>query len=274
MRSISSATNCDIAGKMAVRLYFLIYFLQFLTHVHTNLEEGFRRLGDRLAELEERGNEQQNEIRELNTKLDRQARAFNGKLKGMAVRFQKEKEELISQVVKLNANVNEINDYRETLLRKGRASSVRPEVAFFASVSKDVQLGPGQVVVFNSVITNIDSTSHVLPYDGNTGVFTAPLDGLYVFSATVLSEKHASGHFFICKDNSILSTMYVHGSEGSTWDSASNTVVVSLLRGQTVSVRDWDAHALDGALLAGQSIFSGFLLQDHSLGNINIAVIG
>ncbi|KAH3695112.1 hypothetical protein DPMN_082568 [Dreissena polymorpha] len=54
----------------------------------------------------------------------------------------------------------------ETLLRKGRASSVRPEVAFFASVSKDVQLGPGQVVVFNSVITNIDSTSHVLPYDG------------------------------------------------------------------------------------------------------------
>ncbi|KAH3695114.1 hypothetical protein DPMN_082570 [Dreissena polymorpha] len=156
----------------------------------------------------------------------------------------------------------------------GRASSVRPKVAFFASVSKDVQFGQEQVVVFDSVITNIDSTSHVLPYDGNTGVFTAPLDGLYVFSATVLSEKHASGHFFICKDNSILSTMYVHGSEGSTWDSASNTVVVSLLRGQTVSVRDWDAHALDGALLAGQSIFSGFLLQDHSLGNINIAVIG
>lgn len=99
---------------MAANLY-LIYLLPFITHVHTNLEEDFRRLGDRLAELEERGHGQQNEIRELNIKLERQAMTFNGQLKSMAVGFQKEKEQLISQVVQLDYKVNTMKDYRGML---------------------------------------------------------------------------------------------------------------------------------------------------------------
>ncbi|XP_052784298.1 complement C1q-like protein 4 [Mya arenaria] len=142
------------------------------------------------------------------------------------------------------------------------------EVAFFAEVSHNVDhLGKGQAIIFDKVMTNIDSTGSTGGYHGASGVFTAPLAGLYVFSATVMSNYNHSFHAVIYKEQTPLSTMWIHGGAKSH-DSSSNTVVVSLAQGEEVTVRHIDTdHGVAGAYYGGQSIFCGFLLMEHFPGS-------
>ncbi|KAH3805785.1 hypothetical protein DPMN_134093 [Dreissena polymorpha] len=60
----------------------------------------------------------------------------------------------------------------------------------------------------------------------------------------------------IHKNNTPLSTIYVNAN------SASSTVTVSRVRGESVYVKHMDNdHGLYGAFFGGQSTFTGFLLQ-------------
>ncbi|XP_052279401.1 complement C1q tumor necrosis factor-related protein 2-like isoform X2 [Dreissena polymorpha] len=137
-----------------------------------------------------------------------------------------------------------------------RQASKELEVAFFA-----------QIVVFDKVITNIDSTGSIGGYHASTGVFTAPVDSLYVFYATLMAHNNHASHYLIVHENQSVATILVDGSN-HWFDSASGSVVVVLSRGDTVSVKQLESgdHALQGAPIAGESSFSGFLLRQHFRG--------
>ncbi|XP_052778000.1 complement C1q subcomponent subunit B-like [Mya arenaria] len=152
------------------------------------------------------------------------------------------------------------------LQNKRQALAEGTEVAFFAEVGASVEhLGQNQPIVFDKVITNIDSTNSVGGYSPTSGIFTAPVDGLYLFSSTIMGLQDHSLHAVLYKDNTAVATLFVHGSSGHDWDSSSATVVLSLLKGETMSVKHTDAgdHAVAGMFLGGQSLFSGFLIAQH-----------
>ncbi|KAH3805786.1 hypothetical protein DPMN_134094 [Dreissena polymorpha] len=140
------------------------------------------------------------------------------------------------------------------------------EIAFYAHVSQYIpHQGAGQVIRFDQVITSIDSTNSAAGYSAVTGIFTAPVDGLYVFSTTLMTHEDHAAHYMIYKENTAVCTLLVNGSNGHQYDSASCNVVLVLTKGQSVSVRHFESidHALEGAYYGGQSTFSGFLLMQH-----------
>ncbi|KAH3805790.1 complement C1q tumor necrosis factor-related protein 4-like [Dreissena polymorpha] len=145
----------------------------------------------------------------------------------------------------------------------GKRSYEGDAVAFFATIGASVEhLGQGQTVVFDQLLTMIDSTQSLGGYSATTGVFTAPLSGVYVFSCTIMTLDQHTTHVALQKNNTPLSTIYVSGGSGHGWDSASSTVTVPLAKGDSVSVKHMDNdHGLAGAFYGGQSTFTGFLLQ-------------
>ncbi|WAR23088.1 hypothetical protein MAR_036757, partial [Mya arenaria] len=186
-------------------------------------------------------------------------------------------DKLLEQEEKVAAFKDELQLYKG--LHVDRRQEVESaEVAFFAYITNDANnIGSNQVVVFDHVITNIDTTNTVgAGYNRVTGTFTAPVDGMYVFSMTLLSQYNDySTHYAFYQDNTPLTSIYIHGHTGSshTWDIGSADAIVSMTVGQTMSIRhthQTESHALEGAYQrAGQSMFSGFLLREHfGKGNI------
>ncbi|XP_052217902.1 uncharacterized protein LOC127835500 [Dreissena polymorpha] len=140
-----------------------------------------------------------------------------------------------------------------------------PEIAFLAYRSTDVYSSfIGQVIVFDKVITNIDSTNSLGGY--KQGLFTAPVDGIYVFSTTLMAHEGSSSSYAIYHDIRPVVRLDLI-SVNLWWYSASANVVLSLSKGEQVSVRD-DVngdHYLEGAVdSTGQTMFSGFLLKSHN----------
>lgn len=72
------------------------------------------------------------------------------------------------------------------------------------------------------------------------------------------SLNHDTTHHAIFKNNEKITTIYVHGGELASSDSTSQTVILLLNRGDTVSVHHIEAD--HGAYGGGHSLFSGFLL--------------
>ncbi|XP_052249050.1 uncharacterized protein LOC127856895 [Dreissena polymorpha] len=76
-----------------------------------------------------------------------------------------------------------------------RRSYESDAVAFYAVIgTAHDHMGPGQTVVFDHVLTNIDSAQSVGGYSATTGVFTAPVSGVYSFSCTIMAYDNSMTH--------------------------------------------------------------------------------
>ncbi|XP_033729284.1 complement C1q tumor necrosis factor-related protein 3-like [Pecten maximus] len=129
-------------------------------------------------------------------------------------------------------------------------------VGFSAFLSKTTALGEHQIIVFDNATTN-DGNG----YDTRHGHFTAPIPGLYAFSATAMcygSEAHL--HVAIIKEGQKIAYIFANGNH---YDNGSEFVVVQLQAGQMV----WVEHTNDvtGVKINGDaySTFSGFLIKPY-----------
>ena len=133
------------------------------------------------------------------------------------------------------------------------------QVAFFASLSNhQTRIGHLQNVVFDHVETNIGNG-----YDPNIGLFRAPEAGTYVFSTTLMTYYNHTSNYGIYLNRQMVTTIYLGGHQ-KNYDSASETVVLTLNKGDDISVKhrnaDKDLHGYSAC------IFSGFLLyQDENI---------
>jgi len=80
------------------------------------------------------------------------------------------------------------------------------------------------------------------------------------------SLNQQTTHFGIFRNANQITTIYVHGDVTS--DSTAETVVLSLQRGETISVRHVENDR--GAYGMGHSLFSGFLLIPHDNEHMSI----
>ncbi|WAR31322.1 CAPR2-like protein [Mya arenaria] len=127
-------------------------------------------------------------------------------------------------------------------------------VAFFATLISDFTTSTSsQTIVFNNVVTDVGGG-----YIPGTGVFTAPVNGLYVFSASVtvhLSTSKTSAYIKIRKNGSYIVFLYVSDGDGN-YETGVGTVILSLQIGDTVELTCNNS----GQRIDSFSFFSGFRL--------------
>lgn len=129
-----------------------------------------------------------------------------------------------------------------------------PVVAFTALLSTDTTVGGGAVVKYNHVVTNWGGA-----YQAVTGIFTAPFDGLYSFSCSLMSHPSNSVHLNMVKNGKTISTVY---SAATTYPQSSQTLYLVLNKGDRIWMRNYRKSASklhDGKVY---NVFSGALIKN------------
>lgn len=122
-----------------------------------------------------------------------------------------------------------------------------------------------QIIAFGEVITSLGGG-----YNNLTGVFVAPLTGIYVFSCSLLDhagthdqpgQLHGSAmvHAEIVQSGKVLGRIFAH-AETTHRDQGGITVVSYVTEGEQIWIRNIDNNDLG---LGGElySIFTGYLLM-------------
>ncbi|XP_056016173.1 heavy metal-binding protein HIP-like [Ostrea edulis] len=164
--------------------------------------------------------------------------------------YAKETQDFISKYNKYNTVCRGLG--YETRSCQGRNDRV---VAFHARMSSSLQnLGRSAVVVFGKVILNSGSA-----FDGNTGIFTAPTDGIYSFTWTILTKPGSYFNTQIVINGKLVGYNNADGKSGSSHqESSSTTAVIRMKKKDKVWIR---IYGREGKYAyADWSSFSGFQL--------------
>ncbi|XP_038835426.1 complement C1q-like protein 2 [Salvelinus namaycush] len=152
---------------------------------------------------------------------------------------------------RLNASEGMVEELR-------RENADRPKVAFSAGLTNDGYVGPFNsitILVYRRVITNIGKA-----YNPNTGVFTAPVRGLYYirFTAMGLKGPQSVGAYIYHNDKSV---MFNHPNNDNGHNRfLSNALTLELEAGDVVYMRLPVNQELYDEKSSNYSTFSGFLL--------------
>ncbi|XP_051265192.1 cerebellin-2-like [Dicentrarchus labrax] len=141
-------------------------------------------------------------------------------------------------------------------LESEREDRGQPQVAFSASLFTAAEWthhGPFEAattLIFKRVMTNIGDG-----YDSNTGIFTAPVKGLYYIRFTGCVGDSGSLNAAVLKNGVNMFAIYdTRGTHGS----GSNGMTLVLEQGDQISVTLWTGNSIfDQSRL---STFSGFLV--------------
>ena len=130
-------------------------------------------------------------------------------------------------------------------------------IAFQATLTSG-HLGPNYaagVIKFNDVSVNIGNG-----YDSSTGKFTAPVKGLYQFTAAYLQQNGYTSHVRLMKNNAVVSDMYANHKN---YDQLTKTILVTLEKGDTfwVKLEKSSIYSVYGS--ARYTQFNGFLISDN-----------
>ncbi|KAL7375362.1 hypothetical protein ABVT39_016146 [Epinephelus coioides] len=209
----------------------------------TDKVELMKNLEDKLRHVERR----QNNIEALEARLN----ATVDKLMRQNAEVDQLKKENEGLKMRLNATEEEIDKLKQNI-PKGA-----PQIAFSASLANfgEIYRGPctDKALIFKRVFSNSGNG-----YDQNTGIFTAPVNGLYFFSfSTYGYNTHDMGAILMKNGDRQISTYDKPSADGS--DSSSNAVVLQLVAGDKVYMELWDnGRVFDN--LNGHTTFSGFLV--------------
>ncbi|XP_060580550.1 complement C1q-like protein 4 [Ruditapes philippinarum] len=148
-------------------------------------------------------------------------------------------------------------DRKERFLLDGNEGPVAFTAAINARVVEHV--GLNETVKFDTVITNVGNG-----FDNTTGVFTAPLPGIYMFSCSLLD--HMDGvhgnvklHAEIVQNDKVIGRVFAHAGDNYR-DQGAQTVFVRVNQGDRIFIRSVDNKDLG---IGGElySTFSGFLMS-------------
>ena len=130
------------------------------------------------------------------------------------------------------------------------------KVAFTATVTRDMTSQDGQTLVFPHIITNVGGG-----YNENTGVFTAPRDGVYVFFCKISASINANDMLFDFTLNGSMKTQnLVYGRSSNPYRTSSNSIVLQLRHGDRVWIKMSKGGKHYSYSGSGDLSFSGYLL--------------
>ena len=127
-----------------------------------------------------------------------------------------------------------------------------PKVAFLAIMEASASVSSVSTILFDTVITNVGNG-----YNADDGMFTTPYDGIYQFSATMMTGQNGEIWSYFILNGKRIAFIYAHGTEGRH-DQGANTVILQLNKGDRVCVVNRYTSTIWGD---GYSTFSGNLLE-------------
>ncbi|KAJ8321728.1 hypothetical protein KUTeg_000199 [Tegillarca granosa] len=134
--------------------------------------------------------------------------------------------------------------------------ALAPAVSF--SAGKAATSTNRGVIKFENVLTNEGSG-----YNKDTGKFTAPYDGVYLFTWTIITRQKEAVATELYVNNVLKGYSFADARDatGMMDDSASNTLIVKMTRNQVAEIRvhatSWNTYVEGG----NWSSFSGFLIH-------------
>nr|XP_022289285.1 multimerin-2-like [Crassostrea virginica] len=156
--------------------------------------------------------------------------------------------------LKLSASVSSLETFRLNMSKSKCESS--EIVAFTAIVTQDMTSQNGQTLVFPHIISNVGGG-----YNGNTGVFTAPRDGVYVFFCKITGQDNPRDMVFdIILNGSAQTQHLVYGRSANPYRTSSNSIVLQLTHGDRVWINMYWGGKHYSISAGGDQTFSGYLL--------------
>lgn len=134
---------------------------------------------------------------------------------------------------------------------------ISKKVAFSATHPQGFESVSGHTVVFPHIISNVGGG-----YNNQDGVFTAPVDGVYVFFCKITQGSNSHDLFFqFILNGSSETVILLYGRSNYPYRTSSSLIALQLSRGDRV----WIRMNVGGGLLygnngGGDQSFSGFML--------------
>ncbi|XP_039465643.1 complement C1q subcomponent subunit B-like [Oreochromis aureus] len=158
---------------------------------------------------------------------------------------------------KLNHTANRLKESENQILELQHKE--RTKIIFSATLGSSGHIGPFNtdiILVYKGVITNIGNA-----YSPVTGVFTAPIAGVYYFIIFCHARGDRSQRLYLYKNNEVMVMTNDHAIDIDTsreTDNGGNAVFLQLQQGDKVYVvLEEETHVWGGE---SQTTFSGFLV--------------
>ncbi|XP_060585129.1 EMILIN-2-like [Ruditapes philippinarum] len=233
-------------------VYFLTFLLLLFAHNNAELTANELKMFNVLAN---RVQEQANSIKVLEKKFDNVEKEMERQKEiNRELGHQLESQKTILSQFRANGNQEVLGNIKEGNQNNTRIVWHEKEhVAFSAFLTHTIyNLGPGQIIQYGSVVLNEGNA-----YNKNTGIFTVPHDGVYLFSYACEDYHNHQIYADLMVDGSLYSIVLEGPS--SAHNMGTNVVILRLKKGQAVWIAI-DAWGRDNILQNGASSFSGVFL--------------
>uniref|UniRef100_A0A8W8JH95 C1q domain-containing protein n=1 Tax=Magallana gigas TaxID=29159 RepID=A0A8W8JH95_MAGGI len=154
----------------------------------------------------------------------------------------------------IQQDIDRINTQQENVTTAIKDMLVK--VAFTATRTLSQSFTTETAVVFSNIPTNIGGG-----YNAVTGIFTAPLGGIYLFDCKLTDNQNRDGTSIFFVKNGAYQGSHV-GNDGPTnlFRSSSSSIVLELIPGDMVWLKVYGVSSFHTKTIIGEQILTGFLL--------------
>ncbi|XP_063418564.1 collagen alpha-2(VIII) chain-like [Mytilus trossulus] len=124
--------------------------------------------------------------------------------------------------------------------------------AFQSMLTQPQTPGDKGVIKFDKVVTNTQKG-----YNPTTGIFTAPVAGVYQFSYTVMTLKGKHLVVYLSHNNIRQQTTWL---KGSSYETGTANIILNLKKGDQVAVKSEGSYTIHTDKNYPYSWFSGYLI--------------